>query len=141
MCIERVDTYELGRGRDTGRGRDAGRKRDTGRERNMGREKNVGREKDVGRKRDVGSEGRGFALRAACCSSAMCARTFVVAEQASGFTCLLDCSPAPYGSSSAVHLWLGLPMCSAVRVLSTLPLACLLFCFTPIHMAVSSQKC
>src|SRR5229473_7923349 len=118
MCIERVGAYELGRGSDAGGGRDAGR----------------------GRARDAGSEGRGSALGAAH-SSATRARTFVAAERALGFARLPDCSPAPYGSSLAVRLRLGSPMCWAVRVLSTLLLARLLFRFTPIHAAVSSQEC
>jgi hypothetical protein len=133
--------YELGRERDVDRGRDVGGGRDAGRERDTGGGRDTGRGRDMGRGRDVGSEGRGSALGAAHCSSAMCARTFAAAEQASGFAHLPDYLPAPYGSSLAVCLWLGSLMCLAVRALSTLPLVHLLFCFTPIHVAVSSQEC
>jgi hypothetical protein len=85
------------------------------------------------------SRGSAFAAHS---SAAAQARMLVVAEHASGLAHLPDCSPAPYGLLSVGCLWLGLPMCWAVSALSTLPfLQGLLLCFTPIHVAVSSQVC
>src|SRR5216684_2079 len=93
---------------------------------------------DAGKGNDMGEgcdTGKGSA-----CSSATCARTLVAAERTLGFARLPDCSPAPYGSLSAVRLRFGSPMCWAVSALSTLLLGHLLTCFTPIRTAVSGQE-
>src|SRR5258708_3360807 len=93
---------------------------------------------DTGKGNDVG--GGGDAGRGSACSSAAHAQTLATAECASGFARLPDCSPAPYGSLSVVHLRFGLPMCWAISALSTLLLGHLLTCFTPIRVAVSGQE-
>src|SRR5258708_8694816 len=92
---------------------------------------------DMGKGNDAGGgcdAGRGSAY-----SSAACAQTLVAAEHALGFAHLPDCSPAPYGLLLVVCLQFGLSICWAISTLSTLPLGHLLTCFTPIHVAVSSQ--
>src|SRR5229473_3320370 len=116
--------YELGGGRDVGRGRDAGGERDASGGRDTGR----------------GSDAGGSALKAPRSSAAMHARVLAAAEHASGFAHLPDCSPAPYGSSSAARLRFGSPMCWAVSALLTLPLGHLFTRFTPIRAAVSGQE-
>src|SRR5258707_9547492 len=93
---------------------------------------NAGKGNDAGGGCDTG---RGSAR-----SSAACAGILAEAEHASGFACLPDCSPAPYGLSSAVRLRFGSPMCWAISALLTLPLGHLLARFTPIHVAVSGQE-
>ncbi len=78
-----------------------------------------------------------------CCSFAACAQALVLAvtDCALGFARLPDCSPAPYGLSSAAHLQLRLLMCWAVWALLTLSAWHFLPHFSPICTAVSSQVC
>jgi hypothetical protein len=58
--------------------------------------------------------------RSAAFSFAARAQVLAAAETASGLARFPECSPAPYGSSMG-RLRLGMPMCSAVSPLSTLP--------------------
>ncbi len=80
--------YELGKRRDIGKGCD------------------TGRGSNLGKGSDIGGDS---ALRAAC-SCAVHARLLAVADCASGFACLPNCSSALYGLSSAACLWLGSPI-------------------------------
>ena len=68
-----------------------------------------GRGSGMGKGWDTGGSGSS-ALRASH-SAALRARALALAEHASGFAHLLDCSPAPYGSLSVVRLRLGSPIC------------------------------
>jgi hypothetical protein len=64
-----------------------------------------------------------------------CAQAFTAVETALGLACFSECSPAPYGSS-LVCLHLGVPICSAISALSTLPWCLFSPHLTPMRVAV-----